>query len=870
MTLLETWPYTGRAEQLRTADALLDQPGPLSLLVRGHGGVGKSRFLAEVAGRAAERGIALRHVVGTRIGRTVRLGALAHLLPAPWHGASPRPGPAGIAAAILEANPESIFTIDDAHLLDPASATVIEAIVDSGQARIVAASDHAAALPPTDRRSALIELEPLSHHETRQLLHAVLGPSLDDATEATIWRMTRGNALYLKHLVDSSVAEGLLHRGPDQVWRWKDPTVTTSRSLSDLWAMELNASDPHPGPLMRLLAATGPLPADCVARLVGEEVVCHVRRRGWVHETVDGLAIVHGLHCDIAGSSNTPRDAQRLRGQAAKALLQAASGADPIRLATLWSESDLDPDPEILLAGSAAADRQLDTTTAERLARAAVAAGGGHRARLRHARALKLLGSGAEVDTALDAVGTDVSASDGRSDATILRASNLLWQLRDPAGAHRLIAAEAAAATPDRRRRLAVFTALQAALAGTPTRALTILSDTDRSGLTRLGTLSTYHIETLAAADLGDIGRLRRQFSLARATIDITGREVFHLIAMSDTVCLGLAAAGLLAESTEVAEHCGRLTAAVPGDARSVSVAIGAVAQLHAGAIGDAIANLDPAHLDFGPWGHSSGMAYRYRIFFTRAVAIAGDTGRAESELERTVASYHPAWGQLDSDLALTRAWVAAARGRITEAGRAAREGAELARERDQYAREVLCRQTSLHFWDTDVGDRLDELDQLTDGPRAGLVDRYARALSGRDASALLAVSHGFEQIGDRLAAIVTSTQCAFLHRLDGNHGSAMSCRERAAALAAPAGIDAGPPIFGVWLDLPLTIRESEVVMLSAGGATDREIAAALGISVRTVRGHIDRACTRTRVHDRDELAVLLRRHSGTPRHRPE
>jgi DNA-binding NarL/FixJ family response regulator len=56
----------------------------------------------------------------------------------------------------------------------------------------------------------------------------------------------------------------------------------------------------------------------------------------------------------------------------------------------------------------------------------------------------------------------------------------------------------------------------------------------------------------------------------------------------------------------------------------------------------------------------------------------------------------------------------------------------------------------------------------------------------------------------------------------------------------------------------PLTSREREIVTLAAGGLSNRQIADRLVVSVRTVEGHLYRACAKLGASDRAELAALL------------
>ena len=62
---------------------------------------------------------------------------------------------------------------------------------------------------------------------------------------------------------------------------------------------------------------------------------------------------------------------------------------------------------------------------------------------------------------------------------------------------------------------------------------------------------------------------------------------------------------------------------------------------------------------------------------------------------------------------------------------------------------------------------------------------------------------------------------------------------------------------------LPLTNREEEIVMLVGAGLSNRDVAARLTVSVRTVESHIYRAMVKTGTTSRDELVALLPRHGA-------
>lgn len=55
-----------------------------------------------------------------------------------------------------------------------------------------------------------------------------------------------------------------------------------------------------------------------------------------------------------------------------------------------------------------------------------------------------------------------------------------------------------------------------------------------------------------------------------------------------------------------------------------------------------------------------------------------------------------------------------------------------------------------------------------------------------------------------------------------------------------------------------MTSREREIAALIARGLSNRQIAERLTVSVRTVEGHIYRACIKLDIADRDDLAKIV------------
>lgn len=206
----------------------------------------------------------------------------------------------------------------------------------------------------------------------------------------------------------------------------------------------------------------------------------------------------------------------------------------------------------------------------------------------------------------------------------------------------------------------------------------------------------------------------------------------------------------------------------------------------------------------------------------------------------------------------LAGAWVAAAEGAVSAATTRAREAAELAASQHQAAVEVLALHTAVCFGDRTVADRLAELATQVDGPRAPAAAAHAAALAAGDGSALHAASVQLERMGALLLAADAAAQAAAVHTRRDQRGSAQASATRAHRFVSACEGARTPALAALTTPLPLTSREREIVTLAARGLSNRQIAERLVVSVRTVEGHLYRACGKLGAGDRTELAALL------------
>jgi DNA-binding CsgD family transcriptional regulator len=124
----------------------------------------------------------------------------------------------------------------------------------------------------------------------------------------------------------------------------------------------------------------------------------------------------------------------------------------------------------------------------------------------------------------------------------------------------------------------------------------------------------------------------------------------------------------------------------------------------------------------------------------------------------------------------------------------------------------------------------------------------------------LEAAAHAFEALGADLLAAEAYLAAAASYRDKGLARQATNAARRAGELAAPLGDVKTPGLSlggSTGLD-QLTRREREVAAMAAGGASSRDIAARLVLSVRTVDNHLQSIYSKLGVTSRDELARIL------------
>lgn len=864
--MVDLWPLIGRTEELRVIGEALADETQGGMVIAGPAGVGKTRLARAVADAAVHSGWTVRRVAGTVTGRAVTLGAFARW--ADTTDASPLALAQNVIAGLAaEADGAKLLVlVDDAHVLDDMSALIVHQLALQDAAKVV--TTVRTGEPAPDAVTALwkdsllrrMDLQPLARNESDDLLQAVLGGPVAMDCAKRMWALSYGNVLYLHHLVEHERETGRLTYSEGE-WRWAG-TPSVSPSLIDVVEQQIGAVPDEVRDVVDLVAIAEPVDRAILASLAEPQTVEDAEQRGLISAIANAVYVGHPLYGEIRLSQCGPLRLRGLRGRVANAMAQRDS-VDPLRLGLLWLESDLPPDVEILSRAVNIASSRLDLALAERLARAAYEAQASPATTLQLAYILYLQEKGQAAEALLDTLDPRELAAPGFIDGVNLRAVNLLLPLRSPERSHDVIDEAIRLGDADRNHALYVLRAVGQSMAAEPSETVATMSAVDYAKLDSQGRILGYAAEAIALGDLGRIEDVRERASAGYRELVESPQESFHGSGLAEFNAYALLSAGHVDDADAIAEHWWQQYADVPGISRSMAIAALGMTALGRGDLAAARRHLNDARASFGGYGEVSGLFYRFRILHTEILARSGDTDAATMSFESTRDSRHPAYQYVESDYLLASAWVAAVTNHVTEARDYSLRAAEFARSHGQLAREVRALQTVTQFGDPSGADRLVELAGLVEGPRAPLAARHAQAVAADDGPRLDTVSRDFEAMGDALAAADAAAQASTSHRRAGHRGSALTAAARADQLAQRCGGAVSPAVAAARVPLPFTRREHEIAKLLSNGLSNKDIAAATSLSIRTVEGHIYQASAKAGVSTRSELSALVKQFGG-------
>jgi len=867
------WPFVGRdAEQARIAGLLAADP-PTGVLIAGEQGVGKTRLAAVAREQAAAAGFEVRHVLAGSATRAIPFGALATLLPVIRDVADNSQAALTAAAAHLNRLGEEkplLISVDDAHHLDDPSAAVLHQIGSGSTTTVLMTVRADLELPEPVRalwRSGAaerIDLGPLGDVEIEAVLGLVLEGTPAPRTVAALTRLSEGNVLYLRELVEGSLAGGRL-REEGGLWHLDEP-ATTPR-LAEIIEERLALLDEDARHGLELVTVAGTIGYLALTEAVGEDAVEALEVQGLVTVSSDRqrrlVTVGHPIHADVVRDALSTRRLRERHGEVADIIEQRGIRRrdDTLRVAVARLESGGEVSPELMTEAARRALGAYDLALGERLARVALAAGGGIQAGLALASALARMGRQKEADRAFARIDTTGASDEDRASVAMEWAESRFWGLDDHPGAKALLAeAIEQVQDPGWRDRLVITGAAYDLLMGNAREALAAVEHIREIGTPR----GIAAVALVAAPALQLLGHGEEAMAaLEEAVLPFdepdAPTDVVYLGMLVVAMCLVAVDIGRLGDARIFAEEGHRETVAsgIVLAQAWFALVLGRVAMTE-GDLEDSERWYREAAACFGQTGNRPNEQLSL-YGASWALAQQGATGpaRALAEQAREIEAGHvrlqePLVLRAEAALAVADCDRLGATQLLTEAAEVSQELA--LRSEELGALHDLVR---LGVAD-DLIERIDALAAEIEGPLAAAKISHARALATGDVEALGRASKRFDEIGAGLYAAEAAAQASAAARATGDAQAARRWTTRAEELIEEIGPVATPALALRAEIVRLTDREREVAALAARRVPSKEIAAQLDLSRRTVDNHLQRAYSKLGVNDRQGLAEAL------------
>jgi hypothetical protein len=435
---VDGWPLVGRGKELSQLKAAL--VAGRGAVITGPAGVGKTTLAMTCLQAAQDQGMSVARTAATHASRELPFGALASFLP---------PDPVGdrlarddhaqllrrYGQAVVEAAGERqlVVFVDDAHLLDAGSATLIHQLALTRAATVLATVRSGEATPDPvvalwkDGPAERIEIGVLDDAAIDQLLVAVLGGPLDAASLRHLINRCQGNPLVLRELVTGALeTRGLVEEGG--LWHLQ-PDLQPTGHLVDLVAQRQRLLSGPERTVLELLTLGEPLGHAELAQLADPTSVETLENQGLITSRLDGRRIqvwlAHPIYGDVVRAGISALR-QRAIARSLAEVIETAGGRrreDTLRLAS-WRLLGGGGSAELLSAGAMAARARHDHALTERLARAAIDEGSGFEPHFAAAEAAHFQGRHDQAEYELAALAADATSDAQRARIALLRVDN--------------------------------------------------------------------------------------------------------------------------------------------------------------------------------------------------------------------------------------------------------------------------------------------------------------------------------------------------------------------------------------------------------------------------------------------------------------
>ena len=705
-----------------------------------------------------------------------------------------------------------------------------------------------------------IYLQRLSRAKVAKLLEAVLGGPVDGLLAQQAWKVSAGNLLYLRELVEAARGRGQLVQ-VGGVWRTKSPLVAGGR-LIDLIEAHLAAVPGRARRALEVVAVGEPVDLDILGRVAPPADTEDGERRGlltWESETVPPMIrLAHPLYAEALLRTMPAGRRRSIIHDLAEAFadMGADQGEELLRYVNWRLEIAEEVPAATLLQAARRALEAMDLQLAERLALASLEAGGHRRARIFLAGVHYRQGRGDDALVDLDGI----RPRDERqfTEIQVLRVlilSGALGRAQDAEGL--LDGAIPRTTDPDCYAWLMAVRANVLSFGGYPAEAVAIsaplVEQTNLSPRPLLAALSALGSGLALSGQSDEAVRIaERGLDPVLRVADEVGGSMNWAVG---TMFLGHLGCGNLSEAEAIARLQYETALGLRShEAHGAGAAsLGWVALLR-GRLATAVRFFREAepHLRqgdlLGIWPACLGG-------LAQGLALTGDTSGAAEALRRAEASDRPGSRWLEFCLELGRAWTCSIRDRLAGAGLCLK-AADTAHDRGQLPVAVIAYHDAARLGVAEQAlPPLQEVASRSDGPFPPIAVAHVVALTAGDRTGLLDAAEAFEDLGMLLLAAEAIVEVQQLNPRQRDRRLAA----RAAGLVAKCE-GAVTPTLADKVNGParLTKREVTVARLASEGHSSKAIALQLAVSVRTIDSHLAHAYRKLGVVGRQELAAII------------
>lgn len=887
----------GRAEDVTSAVESLQGGAHVAVLLVGDHGIGKSSIMETVA---AELG---GHMTPVRLHGSPALSHVPYGILAPFIVDLPVEEATSQLAVLrtfwsyLEGQRRAtqkplLLLVDDAHDLDESTAGVLVELAAAGWAKLLVAAATRPGLPEPllqlwfEGIAERHDLRPLTREQTDELLAQKLGPQVVSNAADVLWEASAGNPLLLSCLIDDAKSDGtLLQR--NGVWLLTHQLNSHGERLTDVVRRQLLRRSSEERKALNLVALAEPVSRRLIEALVDETAVAYLIEQELIRvaDTPDHeLRLWHSVYGDTIRNLISPARSLELRQSLLRLMDREPTSAEGLLRHVSWSlECGVEVEDRQLLRAAVLASRLFEDDLARRAA-----------SQVRDPDlqiAARSVIARTHYNSSQHAAARDILEADFAKGTTVasLLTGSLLWAAVLSALGH------SPAEIIDRAQ--ALVHAGERLAAANPATADVILAATrDRVRTIRSMVLAL-------AGDGGAAGSLDGGAAASDGSGDHTGERP-PASNLEKAFRLALEAEQLLVQGKpESAYAAARSALAAAGDqhdelyflsdflvVRAVTAVIhggdwGAVENL----LGGFVAAFGPSLISFGGGVHAAtGIVLLYQgksleakrtlraaiealrlsdpqqlfsVTAAMAFAAAADAGIPDKAAGH-LADYEAAMPVVSRYLrTLSEMAVVYGKARLGGLGHAAEELERLGRP-DGAGNTAGLEFDSLFFrlalGDLSAAGRLRELKPQLEGRRAAAVCGYAEALGTERPADLMDAAKRCEdaELWGFAAQAYGAAAGAYRAAGDGlRERMAAAQRQRCQdyAQSLPGGEPTGQ---GDSLGL-LTRRERDIVALAIRGLSDRQIAADLHVSVRTVEGHLYRSYAKLNIKGRDELRQI-------------